>query len=490
MRIQDVWHKPFLLATLLTVSQLAGLRMLNAEDWPQFRGPRGSGVAPGPSTPVKWNVATGKGIRWQTPIPGLGHASPVVSGGRVFIVTAISGVANSDLRIGLYGDIASVEDASAHIWKLYCLARETGDVLWVRTLHQGVPQIKRHTKATHANATPATDGTHLVVSLGSEGLFCFDLCGNLLWRRELGRLDSGYYEVPEAQWGFGSSPIIHQGIVFVQCDVQQDSYLAAFDVCSGRELWRTLRKDVPSWCTPTIVTSRERTQLVVNGYRHAGGYDPLTGQELWKLGGGGDIPVPTPVVARDLIILSSAHGGQAPLRAIDCNAEGDITPGRSGDNQTAVVWSRRRDGIYMQTPLVHGAYLYACKNNGVLSCYQVESGELVYRERLAGGVGFTASPVACGGNLYFTSEDGNVYVVASGPEFKLLAKNVMNEVCMATPAISNGLLIVRAKDHVYGVGSVRPTCSSANRSSRRALSPLRGLTGRVTGTLSRVLRLK
>jgi outer membrane protein assembly factor BamB len=406
----------------------------------------------------------------------------------VFVVTAVSGLPEPGLRVGLYGDIASVKDDSTHVWKLYCLGRETGQVFWSRIVHRGVPQIKRHTKATYANATPATDGTHLVVSLGSEGLYCFDLCGNLLWRRALGLLDSGYYEVPSAQWGFGSSPIIHQGIVFVQCDVQQNSYLAAFDVCDGRELWRTARKDVPTWSTPTIVAGRERTQLVVNGFRHAGGYDPLTGQELWRLGGGGDIPVPTPVVARDLIILSSAHGGQAPLRAIRSGATGDITPGRSGSQAKSVVWSHRRDGIYMQTPLVYGQYLYACKNNGVLSCYQVESGRLVYRERLDGGVGFTASPVACRGKLYFTSEDGNVYVVAAGPTFKLLAKNVMNEVCMSTPAISDGLLILRARDHVYGIGAPPAPCPADTAECRDVSNPSGVLGRRLLGPLRGVLR--
>jgi len=474
--------------TLLLAAQLLGIATLAADDWSQFRGPGGSGVATGPDTPLRWSVAPRQGIAWKTKIPGLGHASPIVSSGRVFVVTAISGLADPGLRVGLYGDIASVPDDTSHVWKLYCLCRDTGQILWSRTVHQGVPRIKRHTKATHVNSTPATDGTHLVVSLGAEGLFCFDLCGNLLWRRDLGELDSGYYEVPSAQWGFGSSPIIHQGMVFVQCDVQRDSYLAAFAVCDGRELWRTARTDVPSWSTPTIVFGRERTQLVVNGYRHSGGYDPLTGEELWRLGGGGDIPVPTPVVARDLIILSSAHGGRAPLRAVRSAARGDVAQDRSDGDAESVAWSRRRDGIYMQTPLVYGDYLYACKNNGVLSCYRAGTGELQYRERLAGGVGFTASPVACRGKLYFTSEDGNVYVVAAGGEYKLLAKNALNEICMATPAISAGLLIIRAKNHVYGIGQPVPECAPAAADRGRFTRTRSGLRGRVLTPLRSLLR--
>ena len=446
--------KYFLLAVALTVF-IGGsaLASESAADWPQFRGWRATGIADGQDLPESWDAETWSNIRWRAKIDGLGHASPIVTGAYIFIVTADNGATDPELRVGLYGDIASVKDDSSHKWQLVCLAKSNGRVLWIRNLHEGVPAIKRHTKATHANSTPATDGTHVVVFLGSEGLYCYDRYGNRLWEKQLGVLDSGYYQVPAAQWGFSSSPIIYQNKVIVQCDVQKDAFVAAFDVHDGRELWRTERNDVPGWSTPSIYEGAKRTELVLNGYEHAGGYDPDTGAELWRLGDGGDIPVPTPISAHGLIYLGSAHGPRSPLSAIRPGAAGDVTPNKDGENDH-LAWRHPRAGIYMQTPIVYGDFLYACRDNGVLTCFNARTGERIYRQRIGQGrSGFTASPVASDGKLYFTSENGTIYVVRAGPVYELLAENDMNDVCMATPAISEGLLLVRTKKYLYGVGS-------------------------------------
>jgi outer membrane protein assembly factor BamB len=447
---------PLLLLIALPALTLASERTTNS-DWPQFRGQRASGVAEGAKLPATWDVDKGSNILWKTAVPGLGHASPIVVGDWVFIVTAHSDDEDPQLRVGLYGDIASVPAEQTQTWRLICLCKRNGRILWRRSLHAGVPQIKRHTKASHANSTPASDGFHVVVSLGSEGLYCYDRCGNRLWKKDLGLLDSGYYVVPDAQWGFGSSPIIYKNKVIVQCDVQKDSFIAAFDVRSGRELWRTAREDVPTWGTPAIFKGKMRTELVVNGYKHAGGYDPATGKELWKLSGGGDIPVPTPITAHGLVFLTSAHGRKRPLCAIRQGASGDITPKDDDEPGEHFAWYQPRSGIYMQTPIVYGDYLYACGDNGLLTCYQARTGERIYRERLGNGsTGFTASAIAGDGKIFFTSEDGHIYVVNAGPTFELLATNPMNEVCMATPAISDGRLIVRTESHVYAIGEPRP----------------------------------
>jgi outer membrane protein assembly factor BamB len=389
----------------------------------------------------------------------------------VFIVTADNGEADPELKLGLYGNIASVTDDKVHEWKLFCLSQSTGKLLWQRTLHRGVPAIKRHTKATHANSTPATDGERIVVCLGSEGLHCLDFSGNLLWKKDLGVLDAGYFRVPAAQWEFGTSPIIYDGTVIMQCDIQEGAFLAAYDLHDGREIWRTPRDDVPTWSTPAIVRGASRTELVVNGFKHAGGYNPANGEPLWKLGGGGDIPIPTPIFALDLIFLSSAHGSDRPLCAVRPGAMGDLTVKNGETRAESLAWYSRRNGVYMQTPLVYGDYLYACRNNGVLSCYEARTGERLYQKRLGGGrAGFTASPVAADGKLYFTSEDGVVYVVSAGPEFDLVATNKLGEACMATPAIAGGLLIVRATNHVYAIG--KPPVRLARGRWRRAGRPL------------------
>ena len=431
-----------------------GLPAVTADQWPQFRGPSASGIATDQNLPDSWDVESGDNIAWKTPIPGLGHASPIVSRGRVFIVTADNGELEPELQLGLYGKIAPVEDDSEHEWKLFCLSQATGQVLWRKLLHRGVPKIKRHTKATHANSTPATDGARIVVCLGSEGLHCLDFSGKLLWKKDLGVLDSGYFDAPAAQWEFGTSPIIYQGTVFMQCDVQEDSFLAAFDICNGRELWRTPRDDVPTWSTPAIVSGESRTELVVNGYKHAGAYDPATGEALWKLGGGGDIPVPTPIFAHGLIFLTSAHGSDRPLCAIEPGASGDLTSRKGEEKNAAIAWHEQKEGIYLQTPIVYGDQLYACRNNGLLSCYEAKTGQRLYRKRLGSGKsGFSASPVAADGKLYFTQEDGTIHVIGQGPKFELLAKHAMKAECMATPAIADGLLIIRSTKHVYAIGN-------------------------------------
>jgi outer membrane protein assembly factor BamB len=420
--------------------------------WPSFRGAGASGIAEGFPTPTRWNVTAGENVKWKTAIPGLGHSSPVIWGNRLFVTTAISGQSDPKLRVGLYGDIGSVQDETVHKWIVYCLDKRTGKILWERVAHTGVPKIKRHPKSTHASSTPATDGKHLVVMFGSEGLYCYDLNGKLLWKKDLGVLDSGYYLVAQAQWEFGSSPIIYKDKIFLQCDVQRGSFVAAFSIRDGRELWRTPREEVPTWSSPTVCEVGGRALLLVNGYKHIGGYDAETGKEVWRLKGGGDIPVPTPVVAHDLVFITNAHGRMAPIYAVRLDAAGDISLAENATSNKHVAWMVPRDGAYMITPLVYGDYLYSSKNNGVLYCFEARTGNRVYQERLGdGATGFTASPVAGDGKLYFSSEDGDVYVVKAGSKFELLSKNNMGEVCMATPAISEGVLYFRTQGHVVSI---------------------------------------
>jgi len=422
--------------------------------WPMFRGPGASGVADGAAPPITWNVESGENVLWKSKVAGLGHASPIVWDDRVFVVSAISGRDDAALRVGLYGDIWPVEDDTAHRWMLYCFDRPTGNLRWEKVIVEGVPKIKRHTKATHANATPATDGKHVVVMLGSEGLHCFSIDGEPVWRKDFGVLDSGYYVVPPAQWGFASSPVIAGDRVIVQCDVQKDSFIAALALADGKELWRTPRDEVPTWSTPTVHVDGERAQIIVNGYKHIGGYDLNSGAELWKMRGGGDIPVPTPVIGHGNVFIANAHGMAAPLYAVRLDAAGDISLTGEERANAGIAWAEMNNRAYMQTPLVLGDQIYSCTDNGILSCYDARTGNRVYRNRLGSGQsGFTASPVASREHLYFTSEDGDVYVVQAGAEFNVVAQNSMGEVCMATPAISDGMLIVRTQGHLVAIAA-------------------------------------
>jgi outer membrane protein assembly factor BamB len=421
-------------------------------NWPQFRGPGGSGVADGQAPPITWDFEKGTNVRWKRAIPGLGNACPVVWGDRVFVATAVSLGRKQTLRAGQYGDVEPVHDASEHSWRVYCLDRRTGAVLWERTARQEVPQVKRHPKSTHANCTPAADAGHVVVSFGSEGLYCYDHAGKFLWARDLGPLASGWFYDADYQWGFGSSPILYKDLVIVQCDVGKGSFLAAYDVGGGREVWRTPREEVPSWGTPAVVEGPAGPELVANATRFTRGYDPRTGKELWRLGRHSEITVPTPVAGWGLVFVTDGYRPVQPIYAIRPGARGDLTLKEGMTSSDAIAWSTEKGGPYMPTPIVYGEYLYVCSNGGIVTCYEGKTGKPVYKERLGGRGGYTASPVAADGRLYFTGEENGVRVVQAGPKFKLLAVNPVGEVCMATPAISGGLFLLRTQDHLYALG--------------------------------------
>ncbi len=418
-------------------------------NWPSFHGPFGRGYADGYETATDWDVETGKNIAWTTKIPGLAHSSPVVWGDRIFVNTAIrEGDEEEELRVGLYGDIESVDDDSKYEFRVLCLRHTDGEVLWSKIAWHGVPKGKRHPKGSHAASTPATDGKHVAVFFGSEGLHVFDVEGELLWSKDFGELDSGFFRVPSAQWGWASSPVIHEGRVYVQSDAQKDSFVAAFEVETGKRVWRTERKDVPTWCTPTVHVTPNRRQLVLNGWKHMGGYDLDTGEELWKLAGTGDIPVPTPVAAHGLLFLTSAHGGPSRIFAISEDAQGELSMKPDGEN---VMWASRRYGAYMQSPFVYGDELYVGRDNGVISCWNARTGERYYAERLSAGGGYTASGIAADGKLYYPSEGGAVHVVKAGTQFELLAINELGETCMASPAASKGTLLFRTRSKLIAI---------------------------------------
>jgi outer membrane protein assembly factor BamB len=420
-------------------------------NWPTFRGPKAAGLADGQHPPTVWDVETGKNIRWKTPIPGLAHSSPIVWEDKIIVTTAVSGQAESEFKPGLYGAGTSASDVSSHRYEVLCLDKRTGQILWQKSATQGVPKVKRHIKATHANPTPVTDGKHIVVSFASEGLFCFDFAGSLLWKQDLGVLDTGAFNDPDIQWGAASSPILFKNLVIVQCDRQSDSYIAAFDIASGKQVWRTARNEPPSWGTPTVVDGPRGFELVANGTNFIRGYDPATGKDLWRLGGNSEITVPTPFAAQGFVFVTSGYHPIQPIYAIWPGAVGDITPKKDDPGQF-VAWSKERGGPYMPTPIAYGDLLYVCSNNGILICYDLKTGTQIYRQRLGSSDGHSASPVAADGKLYFTSEDGDIYVVKAGPTFELLAVNKMADPCLATPAISDGMIFVRTQHFLFGIG--------------------------------------
>jgi outer membrane protein assembly factor BamB len=422
------------------------------QNWPAFRGPGASGIADGQGVPLEWDVETGRNVRWKTPIPGMANSSPIVWGDRIFVTTAISTAGDETFRSGLYGDVDSVDDESEHIFKVYALSRRNGEILWERTASKAVPGAKRHMKSTQANSTPATDGKRVVALFGTIGmLVCYDLDGKPLWQADLGVLDAGWFYDASYQWGHASSPVIYKDLVIVQADVYENSFIAAYRLADGKRAWKTERDAVPSWGSPTVYHGKKRDELITNGVTIRG-YDPATGKELWSLAPNSEVTVATPVVAHDLFYVTAGYPPVRPVYAIRPGGSGDISLPEGADSSAAVAWSKSRGGTYIPTPIVYGDYLYTCANDGRLRVYRAKTGEEVYRQRVGGGGTFTASPVATDGRLYFTDESGEIVVVKAGPEYEELAKNEMGEICMSTPAISDGLLVVRTLKHVYGLG--------------------------------------
>jgi outer membrane protein assembly factor BamB len=429
-----------------------------AQNWPQFRGPGAAGVVEGRTSAVTWDAEKSTNTRWKTAIPGLAHSSPVVWGNKVFISTAVTTAAKDETRYGLYGDVTPVKDDPKHTWKVFALDKQTGKVLWERTAYEGLPKVKRHPKSTHADSTPVTNGKYLVVLFGSEGLYAYDLNGKLLWKQDLGVLDSGWFYDPDYQWEHGSSPIIYRDLVIIQADVQKDSFIAAYHLKTGKLAWKTPRDEISSWGTPTIYEGKTRAELIANGSRAIRGYDPETGKELWRLTPNSEVTTPTPFVAHDLIFVTSGYAPIQPIYAIRPGANGDISLKDGKESNDFIAWSKQRGGPYMPTPVVYGDFLYTCSNQGVLTAYNAKTGERIYQERLGGkGGAFTASPVASDGKIYLSSEDGDIFVVKAGPKYELLATNRVGQVMMATPAISDGLVIVRGHSHVFAFGEAEAT---------------------------------
>jgi outer membrane protein assembly factor BamB len=297
----------------------------------------------------------------------------------------------------------------------------------------------------------ATDGTRIIVMLGSEGLYAFDMNGKQLWKQDFGVLDAGFYMVPAAQWEFSSSPVLHDGVVIVLADVQKGSFIAAHDAKTGKQLWRTARTDVPTFGSPTIHQVGGRAMVLVNGWRHTGAYDFKTGEEIWKLNGGGDIPTPTPIAAHGLVYITNAHGKSSPVFAIKETAKGDISLQGDATTNEGVAWTAQQSGSYMSTPVVYGDVLYVTRWQGILHAFDARTGERLYQQRLGDGGAFTASTIAGDGKLYMANEDGDVFVIKAGRTFEQLAKNTLGESLFATPAISEGVVYFRTSRSLIAV---------------------------------------
>jgi len=437
---------------LTTVVALSGTITLAAGQWPSFRGPNGAGIGDGLDPPVAWNAETGANVAWRTAVAGLAHSSPVVWDDTVFVTTSVAAGGDVEFQHGLIDTYASADDAGPHQWKVVALGLADGRVRWERTAAEGAPRVPRHVKGSYANPTPATDARRLVVSFGSEGLYAYDLDGRLLWTRDLGVLDGGWTSDPRAHWGYGSSPVIHDGLAIVQADTQTSSYLAAFRLADGEAVWRVDRGESSAWATPAIVERDGRAELVTVGTAEFRAYDPGTGRLLWRLTDQAQVRIPTPVVSGDRVYVGGGPSGdRLSFWAIEAGGTGDITPPGGAASGPHVVW-RNDARPHVVTPLVYRGRLYVATDAGILTVYDADTGARVDRVRVGGRPGaITASPVAADGRLYFATEDGDVLVLDAADPKTVLATNPIGEVVMATPALAPGMIVVRGQHHVFGI---------------------------------------
>ena len=390
----------------------------HAENWPRWRGPRGNAVSTDAPLPVRWSQT--QNVLWKVEIPGEGSSSPIVWDDHVFVTSSLEG---GFRRV------------------VHCLAVDTGRTLWRREVEDEDPEVTS-SMTGHAASTPVTDGRHVVAFFGNAGVVCYDTQGRLLWHRDFGQFES--------ELGLATSPIIDGQRVILTCDhdgsrfTSFDSFLIALDLETGTPRWKTDRPGLfRSWSTPILVPGAAgRRELIINAQEELRAYAPETGELLWQVRGMTGWVTPSPVFAHGLIFATS--GSDGPAMAVRPGGTGDVT-------ESHVVWGHPRGAPYVCSPVAYGGHLYVHSEQGILRCYDAKTGALEYRQRLGGR--FIASPVAGDGKLYLTNDAGTTYVVRAGADFKLLAKNPLEQYSLASPAIADGTLYLRTEKHLYAIRS-------------------------------------
>lgn len=420
-------------------------------NWSQWRGPDGLGVSSESNLPAEWNES--KNIKWKTALPGRGHSSPIVWDNKIFLTSDVEGEVvpgakavehKIEGQIFLHPD--SVGGNLKHTFKVLCLDRATGKVLWEQTAYEGRAYDDRHRKGSYASPTPVTDGANVYAWFGAEGdgLYCYDFSGKQIWKTAVGK-------VARVGMGPGASPVVFENLVILQCDEEEGakSFIVAIDKKTGKEVWRTPRKVQASWATPLIVRAPPRVELITSGNEQIISYDPKTGKELWHAKGLESNAIPTPVAGQGMV-FAVAGFPEKRVFAIKLGASGDLT-----DTQN-VVWKYEKGTAYVPSPILYGDYLYLTTDRGILTCLEAKTGKVAYEGgRIPVPATFTASPVAFDGKLLLTSEDGDTFVIKAGPKHEVLATNSVGEPVYASPAISDGMIFIRGEKHLFCIGSAK-----------------------------------
>jgi outer membrane protein assembly factor BamB len=414
-------------------------------EWPQFRGPGGVGLPAEKELPVAWSEMN---VQWKVKVPGTGWSSPILWGDKIFLTSAVTeNQAKPRPDGGPRGGGGANPANAVYRWEVYCLDRTTGKELWKQLASEGKASIPTHASNTYASETPVTDGERVYVYFGMTGLFCYDTGGKLLWKKDLGTYPM------QGNWGTGSSPVLWENRLFLQCDNEEKSFLVALDKKTGAELWRVSRDEKSNWATPYVWKNKLRTELVTSASQKVRSYDPATGRLLWELGIGGGRCIATPVGDDELL-----YGGSEPFRssgslfAVRAGASGDITLKAGETANAGVAWFDAKGGLGMASPLLYQGHIYVLDRRlGIVSCYAARTGKPVYKERLPSARGFWASPWAYDGKVFCLDDDGQTFVLQAGPEFKLLGKNALPDRFWATPAAAGGALYLRGVEALYCV---------------------------------------
>ena len=441
---RPVFHGASTLALWLLVSQLATAAN-QSTNWPQFRGPGALGVSDNPNLPDHWS--TNENVAWKIEVPGRGWSSPIVWGDRVFVTTVLSEGEVEPAKKGLYfgGDRKEVPKAR-HQWLVLGYDLKSGRELWRQEAHRGAPPNQLHVKNTYSSETPVTDGERVYTYFGNVGLFCYDLDGKPLWSTNWPPVKTRY------GWGHAASPIVHNGRVFVVNDNEEKSFAVALDARTGGQIWRVERDEKSNWATPYIWQNEQRTEIITCGSKRVRSYD-LDGKLLWEFGGMSTIVIPTPFSKFGLLYVCSGYVGDKvrPVFAVKPGAAGDISLQPGETNNQFIAWYQRVASPYNPSPLLYGDHFYVLFDFGFLSCHDARTGRQVYeKQRIrTDTTSFTASPWAANGKIFALSEDGDTFVFQAGPDYKLLHKNSLDEMCMATPAIAGDRLLIRTLTKLY-----------------------------------------
>ncbi|MCA9412939.1 MAG: PQQ-binding-like beta-propeller repeat protein [Candidatus Omnitrophica bacterium] len=442
----------FLIQLALYLICVAGRARAESE-WPQFRGPGSSAtVEDNPALPEVWSVT--RNVTWETEIPGRGWSCPVVWGDRIFLTSVVSLGSVEEPQRGLYFGGERGDATDEHKWMVFCFDRNSGEKLWERVAHQGVPETGHHVKNTFASETPTTDGERVYAYFGNTGLFAYDLEGNPIWERE--------WEVvkTKANWGTAISPVVYQDKLIIVNDNEDQSFIEVLDSGTGKTVWRKDRDEGSNWSTPFVWENDLRTEIVTAGTDKVRSYD-MEGNLLWTLEGMSKITVCTPFAGDGLLYIASGFvmDRNKPIYAIKPGASGDISLSEGENSNEYVVWSQPKAAPYIPSPIYYKGNIYVLLDGGFLTCYDGASGEEVYgKQRLRKGGNYTASPWAYNDKIFFLSEDGDTTVVKAGPEFEILGVNDLDEFSMSSPAIADGSLFVRTESKLYRIdGEKTPT---------------------------------